>query len=69
MSLHVMMPSSDVIYVVGNVGSTIVEVGTMDCGGPTKRVLSTTWFDYFDNNSINSNHKFRTFYHNMICKD
>jgi hypothetical protein len=40
--LNVMMPSFDVIYVVGNAGSTIVEVGTMDYGGPTKCVLSTT---------------------------
>jgi hypothetical protein len=63
-----MMPSFDMIYVVGNAGSTIIEVGTMDCGGPTKRVLSIAWFDYLDNNSINSNHKFRTFYHDMICK-
>jgi len=63
------MPSFDMIYVVGNVGSTIVEVGTMDYGGPTERVLSTTWFDYFDNNLVNSNHKFRTFSHDMICKD
>jgi hypothetical protein len=58
-SLNVMMPSFDVIYVVGNVGSTIVEVGTMDCGGVIKCVLSTAWFDYFDNISINSYHKLR----------
>jgi len=68
-SLNVMMPSFDVIYVVGNVESVIIEVGTMDFGGPTKCVLSTTWFDYFDNISINSNHKFKTFYHDMICND
>jgi hypothetical protein len=43
-SLNVMMPSFDVIYVVGNAGSTIVKVGIMDCGGPTKRVLSTILF-------------------------
>jgi hypothetical protein len=63
------MPSFDVIYLVGTTGSTIAKVGTMDCDGPTKRVLSTVWFDYFDNNLVNSNHKFRTFYHDMICKD
>jgi hypothetical protein len=34
-----MMPSFDMIYVVGNARSTIVEVGTMDYGGPTKGVL------------------------------
>jgi hypothetical protein len=68
-SLNVNMPSFDVIYVVGNAGSTIVKLGTMDCGGRTKHVLSTTWFDYFDNNPINSNHKFKTFYHDIICKD
>ncbi len=35
-SLNVMMSSFDVIYVVGNAGSVIVKVGTMDFGGPTK---------------------------------
>jgi len=64
-----MMPIFHMIYVVGNVGSTIVEVGTMDYGGPTKHVLSTAWFDYFDNISVNSKHNFRTFYHDIICKD
>jgi len=33
------MPSFDVIYVVGNVGSIIVKVGAVDCGGPMKHVL------------------------------
>jgi len=68
-SLNVMMPSFDVIYVVGNAELVIVEVGIMDFGGLTKCVLSTAWFDYFDNISINSNHKFKTFYHDMICND
>jgi len=48
-SLNVMIPSFDVIYVVGNAGPAIVEVGTMDFGGPTKCVLSIARFDYFDN--------------------
>ncbi len=68
-SLNVMMPIFHMIYVVGNAGSTIVKVGTMDYGGPTKHVLSIAWFDYFDNISINSKHNFRTFYHDIICKD
>jgi hypothetical protein len=52
------MRSFDVTYVVGDVGSTISEMGTMDCGGPTKHVLSTSWFDYFNNLSIHSMHNF-----------
>jgi hypothetical protein len=63
------MPSFDVIHVVGNARSTIVKVGIRDYGGPTKHVLLIVWFDYFDNILINSNHKFKTFYHDIICKD
>jgi len=38
-SLNVVMPIFYMIYVVGNASSTIVEVGAMDYGGPTKCVL------------------------------
>jgi hypothetical protein len=52
------MPNFNVTCVVGDVGSTISEMGTMDWGGPTKHVLSTCWFDYLDNLSIHSMHNF-----------
>ncbi len=54
------MPNFDVTYVVGNVRSTISKMGTTDCGGPLKHVLSTSWFDYFDNLSIHLMHNFGT---------
>jgi hypothetical protein len=61
------MPSFNVTYVVGDVRSTISKMGTMDCGGPTKHVLSTCWFDYFDNLSIQSMHNFGASWFDMTC--
>jgi hypothetical protein len=62
------MPNFDVTYVVGNVRSIISKMGTMDCGGPVKRVLSTSWFDYFDNLSVHLMHNFGTSWFDMTCK-
>ena len=36
-------------YTIGDVGFDVIESGTIDCGGPTKRLLSNAWFQYWDN--------------------
>ena len=41
-------------YVIGEEGFDLNESGTCDCGGPTKRMLSTAWFQYWDNAGVSS---------------
>ena len=35
-------------YTIGDEGFDLNESGTVDCGGPTKRMLSSAWFQYWD---------------------
>lgn len=49
----VMLPYT-VDYTIGDEEFDLDEFGTGDCGGPTKRVLSTAWFQYWDNMSVSS---------------
>lgn len=39
-------------YTIGEIGFDVRESGTIDGGGPTKRLLSTAWFQYWDNMGV-----------------
>lgn len=41
-------------YSVGDEEFDLDETGTIDCGGPTKRLLSSAWFQYWDNMGVSS---------------
>lgn len=41
-------------YTIGAAGYDVNESGTVDCGGPTKRLLSNAWFQYWDNMGVSS---------------
>lgn len=41
-------------YTIGDEGFDVNESGTVDCGGPTKRMLSSAWFQYWDNVGVSS---------------
>ena len=41
-------------YTIGDEGFDLNESGTCDCGGPTKRMLSSVWFLYWDNVGVSS---------------
>lgn len=43
-----LMPPFTVDYTVGSDDFDWNEAGTLDCGGPTKRMLSSAWFQYWD---------------------
>ena len=49
------MSPFNVDYSVGDdEGFNFHEGGTIDCGGPTKRMLSSAWFQYWDNVDVSS---------------
>jgi hypothetical protein len=41
-------------YTIGDEEFELAEGGTCDCGGPTKRMLSSAWFQYWDNVDVSS---------------
>lgn len=41
-------------YTIGDDNFDVNESGTCDCGGPTKRMLSSAWFQYWDNVGVSS---------------
>lgn len=41
-------------YNIGDEGFDLNESGTVDCGGPTKRMLSSAWFQYWDTVGVSS---------------